>query len=135
MPHYDQVRKNTQEVADSNSNTDVSADSITGVGLLKKGITCHSNSQVKGTRLINKAIDPSVLGLNTSSAQVSRPSSKIARTLNLDQNLLQNFFSAFIRDLAEPQEVVEMELKERKKKSSDESEDLAQNLHTEKGRK
>jgi hypothetical protein len=30
---------------------------------------------------------------------------------------LQNFFSAFIRDLAEPQEVVEMELKERKKKN------------------
>ena len=38
------------------------------IDLVKKGITGHSNSQVKGTRLINKAIDPSVVGLNTSSA-------------------------------------------------------------------
>lgn len=38
------------------------------IDLVKKGIKGHSNSQVKGTRLINKAIEPSVLGLNTSSA-------------------------------------------------------------------
>jgi len=71
---------------------------------------------VKGTRLINKATNPCVMGLNTSSAQVLRPSSKIVRTLNLDQNQFQNSYSDFIRDLAKPQEVVEMELKERKRK-------------------
>ena len=47
---------------------------------------------------------------------VLRSSSKTARTLNLDQNQLQNSYSDFIRDLAEPQEVVDMELKERKRK-------------------
>jgi len=60
---------------------------------------------VKGTRLSN-----------TSSTQVLRSSSKTARTLNLDQNQLQNSYSDFIRDLVEPQEVVDMELKERKRK-------------------
>ncbi|KAH8494053.1 hypothetical protein H0E87_020713, partial [Populus deltoides] len=43
-------------------------------------------------------------------------SSKTARALNLDQNQLRNSYSDFIRDLAEPQEVVDMERKERKRK-------------------
>ncbi|KAH8518039.1 hypothetical protein H0E87_000005, partial [Populus deltoides] len=90
-----------QEAADSDSSTDVLVQSVTGVGTGKKGIT----GQVKGTRLSN-----------TSSTQVLRSSSKTARTLNLDQNQLQNSYSDFIRDLAEPQEVVDMELKERKRK-------------------
>ncbi|XP_073264031.1 uncharacterized protein [Populus alba] len=67
---------------DSDSNTDVSAHSVTRVGLVKNRIT----GQVKGTRLINKAINSC------------------------------NSFSDFIRDLAEPQEVVEMELQEKKRK-------------------
>ena len=83
MPHDNKLKENTQEEADSDSSTDVSAYSVTGIGLVKKGIT----GQVKGTRLINMAINPCVIGLNTSSAQVSRPSSKTARTLNLDQNI------------------------------------------------
>ena len=86
---------------DSDSNTDVSAHSVTRVGLVKNSIT----GQVKGTRLINKAINSC------------------------------NSFSDFIRDLAEPQEVVEMELQEKKGKSLDELEDLALNIHTEKGRR
>jgi hypothetical protein len=83
VPHDNKLKENTQEEADSDSSTDVSAYSVTGIGLVNKGIT----GQVKGTRLINMAINPCVIGLNTSSAQVSKPSSKIARTLNLDQNI------------------------------------------------
>jgi hypothetical protein len=49
-----------------------------------------------------------------SSAQVIRPTPKLTRHMILAQNQSQNThqqsFSAFIRDLAEPQEVVEMEL-------------------------
>jgi hypothetical protein len=49
-----------------------------------------------------------------SSAQVIRPTPKLTRHMILVQNQSQNThqqsFSAFIRDLAEPQEVVEMEL-------------------------
>jgi hypothetical protein len=101
MSHDNRLKENMQEVADSDSSIDVSVQSVTGVGTGKKGIT----GQVKGTRLSN-----------TSSAQVLRSSSKTARTLNLDQNQLQNSYSDFIRDLAEPQEVVDMELKERKRK-------------------
>jgi hypothetical protein len=101
MSHDNRLKENMQEAADSDSSIDVSVQSVTGVGIEKKGIT----GQVKGTRLSN-----------TSSAQVLRSSSKTARTLNLDQNQLQNSYSDFIRDLAEPQEVVDMELKERKRK-------------------
>lgn len=69
---------------DSDSNTDVSAHSVTRVGLVKNRTT----GQVKGTRLINKAINSC------------------------------NSFSDFIRDLAEPQEIVEMELQEKKKEKA-----------------
>ena len=101
MSHDNRLQENMQEATDSDSSTDVSVQSVTGVGTGKKGITC----QVKGTRLCK-----------TSSSQDLRSSSKSARTLNLDQNQLRNSYSDFIRDLAEPQEVVDMERKERKRK-------------------
>jgi hypothetical protein len=101
MSHDNRLQENMQEATDSDSSTDVSVQSVTGVGTGKKGIT----GQVKGTRLCN-----------TSSSQDLRSSSKSARTLNLDQNQLRNSYSDFIRDLAEPQEVVDMERKERKRK-------------------
>jgi len=101
MSHDNRLKENMQEATDSDSSTDVSVQSVTGVGTGEKSIT----GQVKGTTLCN-----------TSSSKDLRSSSKIARTLNLDQNQLQNSYSDFIRDLAEPQEVVDMERKERKKK-------------------
>ena len=127
MSHDNKLKANMQEAADNDSSTDVSVHSGTGVGLGKIGIT----SQVNGTGLINKATNPCVMGLTTSSAQVLRPSSKTVKTLNLDQNQLQNSYSDFICDLADPQELVEMELKEKKKRRSlDKTEELALNIHT-----
>ena len=84
MSHDNKLKENTQEATDSDNSTDVSAHSFTRVGLVKNSIT----GQVKGTRLINKAINSC------------------------------NSFSDFIRDLAEPQEVVEMELKEKKREKA-----------------
>lgn len=65
------------------------------------------------------------MGLNkktktkASSAQVSRPAPKLARPIisvqNCNQNTHQQSFSAFIHDLVESQEVVEMELEEKTK--------------------
>ena len=101
MSHDNKLKENMQEATDSDSSTDVSAHSVTRVGLVKNDIT----GQVKGIRLINKVINSC------------------------------NSFSDFIRDLAEPQEVVEMELQEKKGKILDEPKDLALNIHMEKGRR
>jgi hypothetical protein len=90
-PCYDTIKEKIQVAETSYSNPDDSAVSFSRVGLDKK------QTQTKA-----------------SSAQVTRPTPKLTRHMILAQNQSQNThqqsFSAFIRDLAEPQEVVEMEL-------------------------
>ena len=91
-PCFDTIKEKIQVAESSYNNSDDSAAiSFSRVGLDKK------QTQTKA-----------------SSVQVTRPTPKLTRPMILaqsrSQNTHQQSFSAFIRDLAEPQEVVEMEL-------------------------
>jgi hypothetical protein len=90
-PCYDTIKEKIQVAETNYSNPDDSAVPFSRVGLDKK------QAQTKA-----------------SSTQVIRPTPKLTRHMILAQNQSQNTqqqsFSAFIRDLAEPQEIVEMEL-------------------------
>jgi hypothetical protein len=78
---------------------------------------CYSNPDDSAVPFSRVGLDKKQAQTKASSAQVIRPTPKLTRHMILAQNQSQNThqqsFSAFIRDLAEPQEVVEIELAEK----------------------
>lgn len=76
--------------------------------------TSYSSPKDSAVSFSRVGLDKKQTHIKAFSAQVIRPTPKLTRQMILAQNQSQNThqqsFSAFIRDLAEPQEVVEMEL-------------------------
>jgi hypothetical protein len=76
--------------------------------------TNYSNPDDSAVPFSRVGLDKIQAQTKASSTQVIRPTPKLTRHMILAQNQSQNTqqqsFSAFIRDLAEPQEIVEMEL-------------------------